>query len=198
MSESLSRSHGLERFLRSFQRPESEAIGVQARVLSDITQINLRGNPNDVQFKTAAQNVLGQPLPIEPNIVTDAEHRVYWLGPDEWLIVSAAFDAPRIAGRLVTELSNLPVAVNDISGGQVTLRLSGSSVVDVLSKGCTLDFHPNVFRPGDCAQSGLAKAAVLIGCVDRATVELIVRRSFSEYVSTWLQRAAQDCGIEFR
>jgi len=52
-----------------------------------------------------------------------------------------------------------------------------------------LDLHPDVFRAGDCAQSGLGKATMLLGCIDTAPVyEIIVRRSFSEYALRWLRQ----------
>lgn len=194
MSDSLPRRHGLETFLRSRQAPQSETTGVLAVVLEAITQVNLRGNAQDAQFVKSAGKVLGQPLPIEPNTISRGEHRVYWLGPDEWLIVSEAASAQALASALQSELENRHAAVNDISGGQVTLRLTGANAADVLAKGCTLDFHPDLFKAGDCAQSGLGKANVVIGCIEpAASYEIVVRRSFAEYLALWLQRAASGC-----
>ena len=81
------------------------------------------------------------------------------------------------------------VSINDLSGGQIAIHLSGSDVPDLLAKGCTLDLHPSVFGVGACAQSGLAKTIVLLGHIDKAPVyELIVRRSFSEYALRWLRQ----------
>jgi sarcosine oxidase subunit gamma len=60
-----------------------------------------------------------------------------------------------------------------------------------LAKGCTLDFHPRVFRPGTCAQSGLAKANVLIRLGDDPdSFDVVVRRSFADYLLRWLRHAA--------
>jgi sarcosine oxidase subunit gamma len=52
---------------------------------------------------------------------------------------------------------------------------------------------------GACAQSGLAKASMLIGRIDDAepVFEIIVRRSFADYVLRWLNHAAADFGVEF-
>jgi heterotetrameric sarcosine oxidase gamma subunit len=199
MPDSAQRRHGLESFLQSRQRPQTGEAGIHAQILNDIAHVNLRGNPNDSQFSSTVENALGQPLPLESNTVSTGQHRVYWLGPDEWLIVSTATDAFDLAGVLQTGLREVHASVNDISGGQVTLRLKGNNVRNVLSKGCPIDFHADTFKPGDCAQSGLAKANVLIGYIESSkTFELIVRRSFAEYLALWLQHAAHDCGIEFR
>ena len=46
---------------------------------------------------------------------------------------------------------------------------------------------------GACAQTGLAKASMLIACLDEQEplFEIIVRRSFADYVIRWLKNAAR-------
>ena len=199
MSDSLRRQHGLEVFLRSLKQSDTDQIGVHAHILEGVAHINLRGDGDDDEFLDGVEHTLGQPLPLAPNTVSNGEHHVYWLGPDEWLIVSSANDAFGLAAGLQDALSNQHVSINDISGGQVTLQLQGGKVRETLSKGCTIDLHVDAFRPGDCAQSGLAKAGALIGCFDSTnSLELSVRRSFADYLARWLQHAARDSGIEFR
>lgn len=155
----------------------------------DLGHINLRGNADDNKFVDGAAEVLGQSLPLRPNTLTQSEHRVYWLGPDEWQIVTAPNRAADLFAQLDHRLSGQHVAINDLSGGQVALHLSGEDVPLLLARGCTLDIHPSVFHVGDCAQSGLAKANVLLGYFDAAPVyEIIVRRSFSEYLLQWLRQ----------
>ena len=198
MSDSLRRRHGLEPFLHSLKQADTDRIGVHAHILDGIMHINLRGDGEDVEFLNGVESTLGQSLPTAPNTVSNGEHHVYWLGPDEWLIVSTANNAAGLATSLQDALNNQHVSINDISGGQVTVQLEGDNVRDTLSKGCPIDFHADVFRPGDCAQSGLAKTGVLIGCFDLPnTFELIVRRSFADYLARWLRHAARDSGIEF-
>ncbi len=64
-----------------------------------------------------------------------------------------------------------------------------------MAKGCPLDPHPDVFRPGDCAQTHLAKANILLHALDDApTFHLTVTRNFAEYL--WLR--LDDAGQEFR
>ena len=78
------------------------------------------------------------------------------------------------------------------------MRINGPRVRDVLAKGCTLDFHPAEFEVGACAQSGLAKANILIGLIDEKPVfEIVVRRSFAEYLVLWLEHAATEYNVEF-
>ncbi len=151
--------------------------------------INLRGNSGDAQFVEGVSEVLEQALPLQPNTVSLSSHRVYWLGPDEWQVVTDLDQAATLAGRLEQRLAGQRVAVNDISGGQVVFQLPGADVPALLARGCTLDLSVQAFAVGACAQSGLAKANVLLGCIDEAPVyEIIVRRSFSEYLELWLRK----------
>lgn len=151
--------------------------------------INLRGNAADERFTSGVEAALGQPLPLEPNTLTQSKHRIYWLGPDEWQVVTEPDSTAQLLGRLQDELAGQHAAINELSGGQSVFHASGPGVAELLAKGCTLDLHPDVFRVGACAQSGLGKATMLLGCIDDAPVyEIIVRRSFSEYALRWLRQ----------
>ena len=53
--------------------------------------INLRGRADNTGFLAASLKVLGCEPPSAPNTVVDSgDYRIYWLGPDEWLIMTAA------------------------------------------------------------------------------------------------------------
>ena len=97
---------------------------------------------------------------------------------------------------LEKKLAGQHTALADVSGGQIVLQLSGPKVRDVLAKGCTLDFHPRSFKPGQCAQSGLAKAPMLVAMTDdQPSYSIVVRRSFADYAALWLDHAAAEFGI---
>lgn len=192
------RRHGLEPFLSSAAVSAGGTNGVEVLVQPNLGHINLRGSLHKTGIAEAAERELGQALPAIPNTMTLGNHRVFWLGPDEWLIMTGIDDAGGLAERLRASMSGSHTAVNDISGGQVALQLAGKHARDLLAMGCTLDFHPDVFRPGDCAQSGLAKANVLIGLLDDSPVfDLVVRRSFSDYLCRWFAHAGRDFGMAF-
>lgn len=151
--------------------------------------INLRGNAGDRPFVDGVAVALGQRLPVESNTLTQSEHRIYWLGPDEWHIVTETDQVATLVAQLEDTLAGQHIAINDLSGGEVALHLRGRNVPAMLSRGCTLDLHPSVFGVGDCAQTGLARANILLGHIDAAPLyEIIVRRSFSEYLLRWLRQ----------
>lgn len=171
---------------------------IRAETLTSQGYVNLRGNPDDKAFRKAAESVLGQALPVEPNTMSSGRHQVLWLGPDEWLIVAPIDTVTSTVDELGDALAKCHAAVNNVSGGNVAYRLSGGDTRKLFAKGCTLDFHPDVFAVGHCAQSGLGKAAVLFALLDDApTYEVIVRRSFAEYLQKWLRHAGHEYGIEF-
>ena len=155
--------------------------------------LNLRGDPGDADFASAAEASLGFELPTEPNRATaEGSLTAHWLGPDEWLVVTPPNVQAWLIDSLQASLLDVHAYVTDLSGGHTTISLSGSGARGVLAKGCPLDLHPAVFRPGDCAQTLVAKVSAIVRCVDDSpSFELVVRRSFAEYAALWLRDAAR-------
>lgn len=174
--------------------PEQPGGPLRAEILHGLAQVNLRGKTTDRRFMAAARKCLGQPLPVTPNSSAAGQPGIHWLGPDEWLVTAS--DDRELAARLASAVAGMHAAVNDVSSGQLAIRLSGRHARDLFARGCTLDFHPRAFPPGTCAQSGLARASVLIAHLGEAgTYELFVRRSFSDYLLQWLRHAGAGFGL---
>ena len=141
-------------------------------------------------------SVLGCDLPLESNTWTgNDEIRVCWLGPDEWLIITTGSAEEWVAALRDANKKRF-TAVTEVSGGQTVIRMSGDKVREVFAKGCTLDFHPSVFAAGQCAQSSLGKAPAMFIQVDDAPVyDVVVRRSFADYMGYFLEDAAHEFGL---
>ena len=178
-------------------RPGS-AGGVELREIPFQGHLNLRGRPGDRAFLEAVAGVLGAEPPLQPNsVVTVGELKLYWLGPDEWLIVTPPGRQTELAATLERALRGLFSAVTDVSSGQTIVAIGGPNARALLEMGCPLDLHPRCFGPGACAQTRLEQAAVLIAPVgDTPTYEVIVRRSFADYLGNWLLDAV--AGLERR
>ena len=188
--------HGLESFLESVESVPNAGVTISIRRGRGF--LNIRLNPHASEAREAAERILGQSVPLTANTFTAGEHQVYWLGPDEWLIVTGAENASGLAGELAEALAGLHAAVNDVSGGNIELRISGVDARKVLAKGCPLDLHPRQFGPGQCAQTGLGKAAVLLAAAgEPSAYAIIVRRSFADYLCRWLANAARPHGARF-
>jgi sarcosine oxidase subunit gamma len=161
-----------------------------------IGKVNLRGEPNK-KFRTAVAGALGFEPPVKPNTTAaGGEHVALWLGPNEWLVVSAPGAEHETAAALREALAGQHVAVTDVSEGRTVIGLGGKNARDVLSKGCPLDIHPRVFKPGQCAQSTCAKANILLHhTADTLAWNIYVERSFADYLWTWLEDAATEYGL---
>ena len=154
--------------------------------------LNLRGKANNTGIQAATLNLLGCELPVEANtMIESGDNRIYWLGPDEWLIVTPTGQQAKLADDLRAALKGVFSSVVDNSSGLTMLEISGDNAASLLASDCPLDLHPRVFKPGQCAQTRLAKAGMTIAPMrDGSGFEVIIRRSFADYIGLWLQDAA--------
>ncbi len=157
-------------------------------------KINIRGNADDAAFLAAAKKALGVALPLAANTVSMRKGKkavtVFWLGPDEWLVHSADGSQISLLKALQTAFKGLHTAVTDVSDYFVVIELHGSTVHDLLARGCPLDLHPRTFKPGDCAQSYFAKASILLHRVDDDHYTIQVRWTFAQYLWDYLVQSA--------
>lgn len=141
---------------------------------------------------TAAAHALGvDALPAEASTITGG---VIWLGPGEWLVTSTSSSGDDLEATLRHAVAAQDGAAVDVSAQRTTLRVSGAHARDILAKGCSLDLHPAVFRPGQAPQTMLDQAAVvLIPLSDDGTdYRVLVRASFARHLADWLIDAAQE------
>ena len=197
MSDVVSRESPLAQFFAG--RSESAGPADASVTLTErpfLVHLNLRGDPSDRAFLDAAERELGVGLPLEPNTVARGRDlAVLWLGPDEWLVLAPP-ERTGVEADLRQALDGQRHAVVDVSGGQTVVSLSGGRARDVLAKGCTLDLHPRVFGLGRCAQTLIARANVTIWQDDETpSYDLIVRRSFADYLALWLSDASREYGL---
>jgi sarcosine oxidase subunit gamma len=149
--------------------------------------VNLRGRGDSTLFRQAVESVVGIALPLEPNTVNAASERVlFWLGPTEWLLTCDGAEEIALSRALDARLTSEFASVVAIGGGQTILEFEGDGARGLLAKGCPLDLHPRAFPVGRCAQTHVEKAPALLRPLP-AGVELIVRRSFADYLWHWLE-----------
>ena len=158
--------------------------------------LNLRGNPEDEMFRRGVAEVLGVELPVQPrSCASSDQNRLYWLGPNEWLAIVAGGTEADVEARLRQTLSG-HFSVVDVSGGQTVLNLSGEAVAMVLKKSSVYDFHPGKFTQDRCVQTTFAKASAMVSRKADGSFDLVIRRSFSDYLFRWIVDAASEYGFE--
>lgn len=157
--------------------------------------LNLRGDPDDEVFRKSVEEVLKVRLPVEPGCWVPAiDVSVYWLGPNEWLVIVPAGTEADVENQLRQTLHG-HFSIVDVSGGQTLINLSGDDVVSVLKKSSVYDFHASHFGQGRCVQTTFAKATALVGKKKDGSFDLVIRRSFTDYLFRWIEDAAREYGL---
>ena len=173
---------------------ELKSHGSEAKVMltevSPSTMIDLRLDPRDAACVKAAGNALGIGLPLASNTSTANDTRtVWWLGPDQWLVVAPAAGGDALVDALAAVV---PSAIN-VSDLRAEFELAGPHAADVLRKGCGIDLHPREFRPGDCAMTQLARVRAGSRQIDeRPAYRILVERSVATYLWDWLTDAMRE------
>lgn len=162
---------------------------------TDHTLINLRGDPQDVGFRKALEFALGIELPDDGGGMTQGRSgQLIALGPDDRFLLAHAGQAERLIATLRQALDGVHAAVTDVSSGYLVLSLAGPAASEVLAQGCPLDLHPRALMAGRCMGSHFFKASIWVWPSPSGHgFELLVRRSFRDYVALMVKRAAMTC-----
>lgn len=107
------------------------------------------------------------------------------LGPDEWLLVAPAGDAPDFGA-----LEGRHHSLVDVSHRYAAFAVEGDNAALVLAAGCPLDLHPGVFTAGTATRTLLGKAEVILWRLEGYRLECA--RSFAPYVERFLNEASQE------
>ncbi|MDC0610155.1 sarcosine oxidase subunit gamma family protein [Vibrio sp.] len=173
----------------------SAHFGIVLKEVALMGHLILRGNAEDSSFVAGVSKVLNMPLPTEP--LTSQESNgvaVSWLSPDEWLILLPAEFTYELEVKLRAQLTGHFAIINQ-SGGQTIFELSGDEVLNVLKKSTHLDIHPKEYPVGKVSTSKLAKSSAIFRKVSEDKWQLVVRRSFSDYIWRWLVDASKEYGL---
>jgi len=176
------------------------AVGITVGEVAHRAIINIRGNPGDLVFSAAVKVATGADLPIAANTVSVADDlRILWLGPNEWWVVAPDAKRAELIERLRQSFAGQHTAVCDVSESRTVITVTGPTTRDVLARGISLDLHPRAFGPGQCAQTGMAKANVVLHQIDNApSYEIYILKSFSDYLWRWIGLVAEDFGLAVR
>lgn len=163
---------------------------------------SVQGDPARASFVSGVAHLFGVPLPLVPNTTKRGNALiVFWLGPRAWLLVESS---PSRLPSALTEfaakrdgLNALGGGLFDVSASRVVYRIRGTHAATVLAKSCPLDFHPDVFSVGGCAQSVLGHVNALFYKQDAAPTFLVqVAKSFARDVWRHLCHSSAQYGYD--
>ena len=126
----------------------------------------------------ALGKLLGRPLPTKIGMI---ESEVACLGPDEWLLRTAA-------GTQLPDGPGQPLSVVEISERQVSLVIEGPRAVQVLMAGCPRDLGG--FAVGQAARTVFEGVEVIVLRTGSEHFEVEVWRSFAPWLHLALTKAA--------
>ena len=176
-------------------KEEKNYSGLSVKEISPIMKLNLRGKSRD--FLTEIGKNINMILPIEANTSTTSnDYTSLWLSPDEWMIISnntinKDSNQYEIEELLFNKISKTNLgAVTDVSDQFVMINLKGEKIFDLLSTGCPFDFNDFSSKVGSVAQTLLTQIDVIIHHNEENSINLFVRRSFSEHLMSWINDSA--------
>ncbi len=147
----------------------------------------------------AAAHVLGTDLPLVAGTTATTESvSVLWIGPDEWIIVTAPGGEMPVKTGLDAALAGIHHQLTDISDYYTAIDVGGEMAWQLLSKLITLDLHPRAFTPGTAAATNAAKANVwlwLRESGDGPAFRVFTRRSHADYLWCLLADAGREWGL---
>ena len=179
----------------SLIKNEKSYSGLTVKEIYPIMKLNLRGKSRD--FITTIGKNINMILPIEANTSSTSDNYTsMWLSPDEWMIISNKVtnkenNSYEIEKLLFNKISKTNLgSVTDVSDQFVMINLKGEKIFDLLSTGCPFDFNDFKLKKGSVAQTLLVQIDVIIHHKEKNSINLFVRRSFSEHLLSWINDSA--------
>ena len=131
----------------------------------------------------APLGALGLSLPLAPCRAAQSETAAaLWLGPGEWLLLTAPERASAVEAALRAELAGQAFSLVEISHRQTGLSLSGPRAAQRLNAGCPLDLDLASFPVGMCTRTVFAKAEIVLWRTGVEAFHIEVWRSFVPYL----------------
>jgi sarcosine oxidase subunit gamma len=170
--------------------PQDLVMGL--REMPNFGMIDLRGLGSDRKFMSTCKSILEVDLPKTPRTsVSWGENKVFWLSPDQWLILCPRARTADLLASLVKALGGTHALAVDVSDMRAVIRLEGKHAATVLLKGCALDLESDAYPPGTVRRLRFAEIAALLHVVEEDVFDLFVFRSYADYAWDWLVRNAR-------
>jgi heterotetrameric sarcosine oxidase gamma subunit len=140
------------------------------------------------------RKLTGLELPSGPKRVVAKGLALIGTAPGQWLAIAEDADSRQMLDVLAKQLAG-HAAITEQSDSKAVIRISGTRARAVLAKGCSLDLHPRVFKPGDAATTPIALIDCQLWQIDDApSYDLAVPSSFAESFWSWLTASAAEYG----
>lgn len=154
------------------------------------TRLSVRAGPAAAAAIGTAVGVAFGETPCRASIA--GQRAALWLGPDEWLLVAPADEAPALTAAAITAATDHTASIVDVSHRSVTIEVGGHRATDALNAFCALDLEEHAFPLQMCTRTVFGKAEVVLWRTGPETFRLDAARSFAPYVQACLVEAARE------
>jgi sarcosine oxidase subunit gamma len=168
---------------------------LEMKEIKPVMKLIIRGKTKN--FITTIGKNLNIILPTEASTSTSGEAlTALWLSPDEWMllsnkVVSEDTNIYEVEDNLINNITKANLgAVTDVSDQFVMINIKGSKVFDLFATGSPFNFNEFKNKKGSVIQTILSHIDVIIHLTEINEVNLLVRRSFSEHLYSWINDSA--------
>ena len=176
-------------------KEDKSYVDLEMKEIKPVMKLIIRGKTKN--FITAIGKNLNMILPTEANTSTSGEAlTALWLSPDEWMLVSNKVvskdtNTYEVEDNLINNISKVNLgAVTDVSDQFVMINIKGNKVFDLFATGSPFNFNEFKNKKGSVVQTILSHIDVIIHLNEINEVNLLVRRSFSEHLYSWINDSA--------
>ena len=176
-------------------KEEKSYPNLNIREIKPIMKLIIRGKTRE--FISAIGKNLNMLFPTEANTSTSGETlTAFWLSPDEWMLISNDVvkedtNTYEVEDNLINSISKTNLgAITDVSDQFVMINIKGTKVFDLFATGSPFNFNEFKNKKGSVIQTILSHIDVIIYHKEINEVNLLVRRSFSEHLYSWLNDSA--------
>lgn len=168
------------------QKHQFDASPVLVEEAAPVLRLSLRVKP---AHRDAVARALSLTLPTRVGQRAAAgEVEALCLGPDEWVIVAPEGSALQDAARAV--YGDAPHSLVDISDREITLRLSGPAVLDLLASCCPRNVA--AMAVGSAARTLFDSATVVLWRDGASDFRMDVWRSFTPHVLSLMNQVRRE------
>ncbi|MCZ0960948.1 sarcosine oxidase subunit gamma [Paracoccus benzoatiresistens] len=168
------------------QKHQFDASPVLVEDMAPVLRLSLRVKP---AHRASLGQALGLDLPTRVGArVAAGGTEALCLGPDEWLITAPEGTDLTTPARAV--YADAPHSLVDISDREVTLRLSGPSVLDLLAACCPRDVA--AIPVGSAARTVFDSATVVLWRDGPTDFRMDIWRSFAPHVRALLAQVQEE------
>lgn len=148
--------------------------------------LTLRSSHTNTRFLAAVEAVTGLSLPLKSmSSVENDDYTINWISIDEWLLLVPEFKEHSVETSIREQAAGHYAVVN-VTGGQTLLEISGDKAEEILNKSTVYNISLKNFPMSKVVSTTFAKSQACIRRISDDHFQLIVRRSFSDYLWKWL------------